>query len=73
MKHGHKRSAIKKKKRRIESYMQIAGYQGYAVRFDKSSADKYVYHVYWSDGKKYIINVDRFTVSEIGVDNVGED
>lgn len=60
-------------KRRIESCMRIIGYQGYAVRFDKSSADEHVYHVYWSDGKKYLINVDRFTVDEIGVDHVGED
>lgn len=60
-------------KRRIESCMQITGYQGYAVRVDKSSVDEYVYHVSWSDGKKYLINVDRFTVDEIGVDHVGED
>lgn len=60
-------------KRRIESCMRVNGYQGYAVSFDKSSADEYVYHVCWSDGKKYLINVDRFTVDEIGVDHVGED
>jgi hypothetical protein len=60
-------------KRRIESCMQVSGYQGYAVHFDNSSADEYVYHVCWSDGKKYLINVDRFTVDEIGVDHVGED
>ncbi|WP_010622307.1 hypothetical protein, partial [Paucilactobacillus suebicus] len=59
-------------KRRIESCMQVNGYQGYSVRFDKSSVDEYVYHVCWSDGKKYLINVDRFTVDEIGVDDVGE-
>lgn len=60
-------------RRIVESCMRINGYQGNVVSFDRSLADKYVYYVYWDDGKKYLINVDRFTVDEIGVDHVGED
>jgi hypothetical protein len=60
-------------RRIVESCMRINGYQGNVVSFDRSLADKYAYYVYWDDGKKYLINVDRFTVDEIGVDHVGED
>lgn len=60
-------------KQRIESCMIINGYKGDVVSFDRSLVDEYVFHICWSDGKKYLINVDRFTVDEIGVDHVGED
>lgn len=60
-------------KQRIEGCMTVNGYKGHVVSFYQSLIMRSFYRVHWSDGKIYLINIDRFTVDEIGVDHVGED